>query len=120
MQPDERFEQYGADRMFELLELSGLELIDAPRCSGTRLQKGAVLLARGDRGGRLFNDTHRRQHGPRTKTHPLDTDAGEIRDFRNTSRHHDVDRQRRELNEFFDQGEAVRPGTKIPLAPASA
>src|SRR3984893_18110146 len=29
-------------------------------CSGLRLQKRAVLLAGGDHGGGLFNDTHRR------------------------------------------------------------
>jgi hypothetical protein len=65
-------------------------------CSGLRLQKRAVLLAAGDRGGGLFNDTHRRHHGPRPKAHPPNTDAREIRDFGNTLRHHDVDRQRRE------------------------
>jgi hypothetical protein len=65
-------------------------------CSGLRLQKRAVLLAGGDRGGGLFNDTHRRHHGPRPKAHPPNTDAREIRDFGNTLRHHDVDRQRRE------------------------
>ena len=65
-------------------------------CSGLRLQKRAVLLAGGDRGGGLFNVTHRRHHGPRPKAHPPNTDAREIRDFGNTLRHHDVDRQRRE------------------------
>ena len=65
-------------------------------CSGLRLQKRAVLLAGGDHGGGLFNDTHRRHHGPRPKAHPPNTDAREIRDFGNTLRHHDVDRQRRE------------------------
>jgi CheY-like chemotaxis protein len=33
--------------------------------SGTRLQKRAVLLARGDRGGGLPDHAHRRHHGPR-------------------------------------------------------
>ena len=80
--------------------------------SGIRLQKRAILLARGDRGGRLSNDTHRRHHGPRPKTHPPNTDASEIADFGNSLRHHDVDRQRRELNELLDEREVGEAGYK--------
>jgi hypothetical protein len=68
------------------------------------LQKRAVLLAGGDRGG-VSNDTHRRHHGPRPKAHPPNTGAREIRDFGNTLRHHDVDRQRRELSKLLDESE---------------
>ena len=74
-------------------------------CSGFRLQKRAVLLAGGDRGGGLFNDTHRRHHGPRPKAQPPNTGAREVGDFGNTLRHHDVDRQRRELDELLDESE---------------
>jgi hypothetical protein len=76
------------------------------------LQKRTVLLAGGDRGGGLFNNTHRRQHGPRPKAHPANTDTREIPDFGNTLRHHDVDRQRRESNEFLDESEVGKAGYK--------
>ena len=70
------------------------------------------MLADGDRGGGLFNHTHRRHHGPRPKAHPPNTDAREIRDFGNTLRHHDVDRQRREMNELLDESEVGETGYK--------
>ena len=63
------------------------------------------------RGG-LSNDTHRRHHGPRPKAHPPNTDAREIEDFGNPLRHHDVDRQRRELNELLDESKVVEAGHK--------
>ncbi len=77
------------------------------------------MLARGNRGG-LSDDTHRRHHGPRCETDPPNTGAGEILDFRNTLRHHDVDRQRREVHELLDEREVGEAGYKIPSAPASA
>ena len=80
--------------------------------SGLRLQKRAVLIAGGDRGGGLSNDTHRRHHGPRPKAHPPNTDAREIRDFGNTLRHHDVDRQTCELNELLDESKIGEAGYK--------
>jgi hypothetical protein len=76
------------------------------------LQKRAVLLAGGDRGGGLSNDTHRRHHGPRPKAHPPNTDAREVRDFGNPLRHHNVDRQRRELRELLDESEVGEAGYK--------
>ena len=81
-------------------------------CSGLRLQKRAVLLASGNRGSGLSNDTHRRHHGPRPKAYPPNTGAREIRDFGNPLRHHDVDRQRRELNELLDESKVVEAGHK--------
>src|SRR5262245_13676346 len=89
-------------------------------CSGIRSQKRAVLLAGGDRGGGLSNDTHRRHHGPRPKAHPPNTDAREIPDFGNTLGHHDVDRQRCELSELLDESEVGEAGYKNSTAPASA
>jgi hypothetical protein len=74
------------------------------------------LLASGDRGGGLFNHSHRRHHGPRPKAHPPNTDAREIRDFGNTLRHHDVDRQRRELSELFDENEVGEAGHKNSIS----
>lgn len=53
---------------------------------------------------------HRRHHGPQPKAYPPNTDAREIREFRNTLRHHDVDRQRRELSELLDEGEVSEAG----------
>jgi hypothetical protein len=80
------------------------------------LQKRAVLLAGRDRGGGLPNDTHRGHHGPRPKTHPPNTDAGEIPNFWDTLRHHDVDRQRRELNELLNESEVGEAGYKNSIS----
>src|SRR3984893_19251798 len=81
-------------------------------CSGIRLQKRAVLLARSNHGGGLFNDTHRRQHGPGPEAHPPNAGTREIRDFGKTLRHHDVDRQRRELSELLDESKVGEAGYK--------
>jgi hypothetical protein len=77
--------------------------------SAIRLQKRAVLLAGRDRCGGLSDGAHGRHHGPWPETHPPNTDAGEIPDFGNTLRHHDVDGQGRELNELFDGREVGEP-----------
>jgi hypothetical protein len=48
-------------------------------------------------------------HGPRLTRR---THARKIRDFGNTLRHHDVDRQRRELSELLDESEVGEAGYK--------
>jgi hypothetical protein len=55
-----RFQKCGT-RQIQVLNRVVLKV--APH-SLIRLQKRAVLLARGERGGGMSNDTHRRHHGP--------------------------------------------------------